>query len=115
MARVSQIPAELHVTIYQGDAWSIDVDCSLDLTGYALQATVHHNGTNDETALEIIETDLANGQYTIRLPAAASAELPADYHSWCHVLTPPYDAGDPDDLPLPRSYIAGRFIVEACE
>lgn len=111
--KIDQKPAEVHVEIYQGDSWELAVTVDgIDLTDYSIAAAIHPKDGSADVALAIEDTDLANGQYKIRLSATDSAALPAAHHSWCHVLTPPRAA--PDDPAFPRTFFAGRFIVGAC-
>ena len=117
MKTAPQLPGQLHVRIWRGDAWHLDVSIpSLDLTDYDITATIHVSGSQqsediDDIVLAIPETDLANGEFSIDLTAAQSATLAADHHSWCCVLTPPFTE---PELPRPRTFMAGRFIVEDC-
>jgi hypothetical protein len=109
MAKVYQLPAELHVTISQGDAWRLEVDFDKNLTGYTIAASIHPKDGSADVVMAIEETSLVAGQFSIVLAAEQSAELAAAYHSWCLVMTP---SGSPAE---PRTYIAGRYIVEACK
>lgn len=111
--KINQLPAIIHVAIQHGDHWwlSITID-DMDLTGHTITAAIHPKGGGEDVALTIEETDLAAGEFTLVLTAEASASLPPDHHSWCTVITPPLE--DPEADPRPRTFFAGRFIVEAC-
>jgi hypothetical protein len=111
MSKIDQLPAELHVTIYQGDAWRIAVDFNMDLTGYTIAANVHPNDGSSDVPMAIEETNLADGQFDIVLTTAQSADLGAAYHSWCLVMSPAVVNPDPTE---PRTHLAGRFIVRSC-
>lgn len=109
MATTDQLPAELHVSIYQGDAWRLSVDFDMNLTGYTIAAVVHPKDGSADVVMAIEATSLAAGQFDIVLTTAQSTALGAAYHSWCLVMTP---SGSPSQ---PRTYLAGRYIVKACK
>lgn len=109
MATTDQLPAELHVSIYQGDAWRLSVDFNMDLTGYTIVAKVHPKDGSADVTMAIENQSLAAGQFDIVLSSAQSTALGAAYHSWCLVMTP---SGTPA---LPRTYLAGRYIIKACK
>lgn len=105
--KINQLPAELHVEIQRGDAWSITCDFNLDLTGYVIAATLHPRDGSADVTLAVNSVDLSLGQFTITLSKTASAALAADFHSWCLVMTPA-------DGNLARTYLAGKFILNDC-
>jgi hypothetical protein len=111
MAKVDQLPAELHVAIYRGDAWLLQVDFDIDLTGYTIAAEIHPKDGSTSIYMTIDVVDLSLGQFNTVLTSEQSFTLPAAYHSWCLVMTPPVVGLDPE---LPRTYFAGRFIVRSC-
>lgn len=110
MAKIEQLPGELHVEIVQGDAWMISLDFNLDLTNYTIAATLHRKDGTD-VVMPISDPNLPLGQFTVSLPATESAATPAGFHRWCLVLThPPV----PPNPPRPRTVVAGRFVVTSC-
>lgn len=108
MAKIDQLPAELHVEIVSGDFWRISVDFDIDLTGFDIAARIVVQDGEDPISLTVDEVNLSLGQFDILLPASASAGILQGYHSWCLVMTAPFV--DPE-LPEPRTYFSGRFIV----
>jgi len=105
MKKIDQVPAVVHVAIYQGDSWTASLDFNLDLTGYTIAATITPADASDPVSLAIAETDLANGQYSVTLSDSQSASLPAGYHKWTIAMS---------DDETDRTYVCGKFIVESC-
>ena len=107
---INNTPAILHVRCQQGDAWRLRVTATgMDLTGYSFEAAIHPHGGGDDVELEVVETDLDDGIFEIKLTAAQSAALESEWHTWCLIVTPP---GTPA---TPRTWLNGNFIIEVCQ
>ncbi len=113
MTDIVQIPAVGNIRMFRGDVRLLlvtitddaETPAPIDLTGYTITATVHAIDGAADVELDIDETDLEEGEFSIELTTAGLID---GLHTWCLVLTPP---GDPV---LPRTYIAGTYSVEDC-
>lgn len=100
-------PGTLHLDIYQGDDFSVDLDFDIDLTGYTLTSQIRHEPSDSSPAetLTVTMTDAANGLVELSLTAAETADLIAQRYWWDLQWTEP--SGDI------RTVLRGRATVTA--
>ena len=105
MASYEQLPGTLNLALRRGDDFSVDVDFSIDLTGFSVTATAH-SVVNDAQIIAFTTTltNAAQGVLNITLTDAQTAGLALGTYLWRLVGT----SGS-----VTRTYLSGYMEVTA--